>query len=898
MEWFQTDVKQTFRKLNTSEHGLSEADVNKRLEEYGPNRLPAGRKVSRIKILVHQFQSPLIYILLIAATVTVFLREYIDTGVIMAVVILNAIIGYIQEFKAEASIRALKKLTVPKARVLREGTEREIDSGDLVPGDIVLLSSGSKVPADLRLIREIELKVDESLLTGESLPHDKTTAPIKEDNLIAGDQKNMAFMGTIVVSGRGKGIVVKTGQKTVLGQIAEEVREVTEVRTPLQAKFENLARLIGFFVLGFSALILMAGTLLGEKLSTMFMVAVATAVSAVPEGLPVAVTIAMAIGVSKMAQRNAIIRKLPAVETLGNTTVICSDKTGTLTRNEMTVRLIYDGTHTYELTGSGYDPGGEILREKIPITKGERKDLIRLLRIGLLCNESNIYEEDDQYKVDGDPTEGALIVSAMKAELNPEEEKESYQLTAMIPFESERGYMATLHRHRGKKIIFVKGAPEKILDMCASHMPKGCPKIKEINYYSNEFAKEGLRVIALAYKDVPPEKEDLCHEDIRKDLIYAGLQGMMDPPREESLSAVEGCKEAGIRTVMVTGDYAVTAAAISRQLGIGGDRPHTLEGREIESIDDEVLTERTKDVSIYARVSPQHKLRIVQQFVNLGEVVAVTGDGVNDAPALKAAHIGIAMGRKGTDVAKESSDMVVTDDNFASIVHAVEEGRIVYDNIRKVTLFLLSCGFGELLAIVATIFMRLPIPYIPAQILWLNLITNGLQDVALAFEPGEKGVIKRPPRSPGEGILTSLIIQRTLLMGIILAAGTLYIFISALKAGVPLERARTAALTTMVFFQFYQAFNCRSETQSIFSMSLITNPFLLFSMIAAFFAQMAVIYVPALQWIFRTVPLSSGELIQIALVTITVIVAVEIDKAVRRKGPSERGSSMQLTKSD
>jgi Ca2+-transporting ATPase len=883
MNWYQQDIKTTFQKLHTSEQGLSAEEAEKRLEEYGPNRLLTEKKISKLAILIHQFQSPLIYILLIAAVVTGFLQEHIDTGVILAVVILNAVIGYIQEFKAEESIRALKKLTVPKARVLREGVEKEIHSKDLVPGDIVLLSSGSKVPADLRLFRTVELRVDESLLTGESLPAEKTTTAIKEDNLIPGDQKNMGFMGTIVVSGRAKGVAAGTGQQTALGQIAEEVREATEVKTPLQIKFDRFARFIGFSVLGFASFILIAGTLLGEELSKMFMVAVATAVSAVPEGLPVAVTIAMAIGVSRMARRNAIIRKLPAVETLGDTTVICSDKTGTLTKNEMTVRLIYDGIHTYEVRGSGYDPGGEILHEQIPITKGERKDLIRMLRIGLLCNESNIYEEEGQYKVDGDPTEGALIVSAIKAGLNPEEEKDSYKQIAMIPFESERGYMATLHRHRGKKIIFVKGAPEKLLRMCIGCMIDNDNKIKEINRLSHEFAKEGLRVIALAYKEVPPEKEELCHDDIDEKMMYAGLQAMMDPPRDESLSAVEGCRHAGIRPVMVTGDYAVTAAAVSKHLGIEGDEPEVLEGKELEVMDDKELSARTKNVSVFARVSPRHKLRIVQQFVNDGEIVAVTGDGVNDAPALKAAHIGIAMGKKGTDVAKESSDMVVTDDNFASIVHAVEEGRVVYDNIRKVTLFLVSCGFGELVAITATILMGLPIPYIPAQILWLNLVTNGLQDVALAFEPGEKGVACRPPRDPGEGILSKLIIQRTLLMGIILAAGTLYIFIASLKAGVPLERARTAALTTMVFFQFYQAFNCRSETQSIFTMRLMTNPFLFFSIIAAFFAQMAVIYVPSLQWVFRTVPLSAGEWMQIALVSSSVIIAVEADKFIRRK---------------
>ena len=883
MNWYQLDAKEAFRKLGTSEQGLSGSEIASRLEQYGPNTFVTEDKTGRLKILLHQFKSPLIYILLVAAIVTVLLHEYIDTGVIMAVVILNAIIGYVQEFKAEESIRALKKLVVPKARVLREGLEKEINSEDLVPGDIVLLSSGSKVPADLRLFKVIELRVDESLLTGESLPSDKSTATLKEENLTPGDQRNIVFMGTIIVSGRAKGIVVETGQGTALGQIAEQVREVTEVKTPLQVKFEKFAGLIALVILGFSVFVLLAGMLLGARLTDMFLVAVATAVSAIPEGLPVAVTIAMAIGVSRMARRNVIIRKLPAVETLGSTTVICSDKTGTLTKNEMTVKLIYDGTHTYEVTGTGYEPKGEILHEMIPVTKGETRNLITMLRIGLLCNESDIYEEDGEYKVDGDPTEGALIVSAMKAGLSPEEEKENYPQIAVIPFESERGYMATLHRHRGKNFIFVKGAPETVIDMCTESIRMDHEIIKKVNHASSEFAKEGLRVIACALKEISHDTEEITQNDVKEGMVFAGLQGMIDPPREEALIAVHNCSNAGIRTVMVTGDYPVTAAAVAKGLDIGGEQPEVFPGKEIDALGDEELFHKTQNVSVFARVSPIHKLRIVQQLVRGGEIVAVTGDGVNDAPALKAAHIGVAMGKMGTDVAKESSDMIVTDDNFASIFSAVEEGRVVYDNIRKVTLFLVSCGFGELLAIMATILMGLPIPYIPAQILWLNLVTNGLQDVALAFEPAEAGVTKKPPRNPREGILSPIVVQRTVLMGIILAAGTVFVFMSRLEAGVSLERARTAALTTMVFFQFYQAFNCRSESQSIFRMRFMTNPFLFFSMIAAFFAQMAVIYVPALQWVFRTVPLSVHEWGQITLVTVTVVVAVEMDKWIRRR---------------
>lgn len=883
MNWYQLPIKEIMQKLGTSEEGLTDNEVSKRLQQYGLNKLVEEEKISRLKILLHQFASPLIYILLVAAVVTALLKEYIDTSVIMAVVALNAIIGYIQEYKAEQGVRALKKMLVSKARVLRNGKEKEIHSEQLVPGDVVLLASGTKVPADLRLLKTYELKVEEAMLTGESIPAEKSTSPIREDNLTPGDQKNMTFMGTIVVSGRAKGVVVETGEKTVLGLIAEKVRETISIKTPLQDKLERFAKLIGIVIVGFSAIIFGVGLFHGAKVSEMFMVAVATAVSAIPEGLPVAVTIAMSIGVARMARRNAIIRKLPAVETLGSTTVICSDKTGTLTKNEMTVRLAYDGDHIYDITGSGYEPKGEILHDKMSVKAEEKKKHLQVLRIGLLCNESNMYEEDGQYKVDGDPTEGALIVSAMKAGLVPEEGKKHYPQIASIPFESERGYMATLHRHGGKKLIFVKGAPEKVLDMCTEPATGDGSRKKDILHIASNFAKEGIRVLAFAYKEASHDIEDLTHHDVESGLTFAGLQGMIDPPRPEAIEAVKGCKQAGIRTIMITGDHAVTAVSIAKKLGLSENDHEVITGKELETMSDEELFNKVKTVSVYARVSPQHKLRIAQQLLKHGEVVAVTGDGVNDAPALKAAHIGIAMGRTGTDVAKEASDAVLADDNFASIFAAVEEGRVVYDNIKKVTLFLISCGFGELIAIVATLLMGFPIPYIAAQILWLNLVTNGLQDVALAFEPAEKGVLRRPPRHPGEGILTILMIQRTFFMGTIMAIGTVFIFISNLNSGVPLEQARTVALTTMVFFQFYQALNCRSETLSIFKMNPMANPFLFLSMIAAFFAHLAVLYVPDLQWVFRTVPLSTREWISIGAITITIVIAVETDKWIRRR---------------
>ena len=479
------------------------------------------------------------------------------------------------------------------------------------------------------------------------------------------------------------------------------------------------------------------GIIIGESIHDMFMTAVAAAVAAIPEGLPIVVTIAMAIGVARMARQKAIIRKLPAAETLGSATVICSDKTGTLTKNEMTVRLVSDGDRIYDITGSGYEPKGERLHGKMSV-KAEEKKHLQVLRIGLLCNESNVYEEEGQYKVDGDPTEGALIVSAMKAGIDPEEEKKRYPQVAMIPFESERGYMATLHKHGGKKYLFVKGAPEKVLDMCAKCMTDGEFKKKEILQIAHNFAKEGLRVLAFAYKEVVPDMEEITHRDVETGLVFSGVQGMIDPPRQE---AIEGCKKAGIRVVMITGDHAVPAVTIAKKLGLGEAEPEVLAGKELETISDEELFSKVKEVSVYAWVSPHHKLRIVKQLKRHGDIVAVTGDGVNDAPALKEAHIGIAMGRTGTDVAKEASDMVLADDNFANIFNAVKEGRILLDNIRKVIFFLIPTGTATILSIIATLVLGIPMPFLPTQLLWINIVTNGFQDVALAFEPGEKGLI-------------------------------------------------------------------------------------------------------------------------------------------------------------
>lgn len=884
MNWHQLDIKEVFERLNASNQGLSDAEGKERLSRYGLNKFVEEQKISRLKLFLHQFASPLIYILIIAAVVTFLLGEYTDTGVIFAVVFLNAIIGYFQEYKAEQSVRALKKMIVPRARVLRNGKEQEINSEALVPGDIVLLASGVRVPADLRLFHVLELRIEEAMLTGESVPAEKTTAFLPEENLTPGDQTNMAFMGTIVVHGRARGIVVETGARTTLGRIAQDVKDVGLVKAPIQDKINDFARNIGMFVVAASAVVFLVGILMGESLKDMFMTAVATAVAAIPEGLPIVVTITLAIGVARMARRNAIVRKLHAVETLGSTSVIGSDKTGTLTKNEMTVRLVYNGEHTYEISGSGYEPKGVLLHDKISLEADEVSRLQHIFRIGLLCNESNLYREEGQYRVEGDPTEGALLVSAMKAGFSIEEERKAYPQLAMIPFESERGYMATLHRHGDRKFIFVKGSLDRLFDICADCLTAEERKKSGFIRAAEVFGREGIRVLAMAYKEVPHDTVEIKHHDVETGLIIAGLQGMIDPPREEAITAIDGCKRAGIRTIMITGDHAVTAHAIANNLGIINDPAvAVLSGKELEAMSDQELYGKVKEVSVYARVSPQHKLRIVQQLKKHGDIVAVTGDGVNDAPALKAAHIGIAMGRTGTDVAKEAADMIITDDNFASIFSAVEEGRVVFDNIKKVVFFLIPTGVAAVLSIVGAMLLGLPIPYVPAQLLWINLVTNGLQDVALAFEPGEKRIIERPPRPPQEGVMTKLLIQRTALVAAIISLGVIFNYAQALKAGDTIEQARTVAVTTMVFFQFFQAWNSRSELMSVFKISLLSNPFLFFGMIAAFFAHLAVLYVPAFQWIFRTVPLAIPEWIEIISISTTVIIAVEIDKWIRRK---------------
>ena len=882
MDWYRETTEDIFLELDSSESGLTREQVEKLREKYGENSVGGEEEVNYLAIALHQLKSPLIVILLIAAAVTLFLAEYVDSAVIGAVIVLNGMIGFFQEAKAEHSVRALQKMVNPKAVVIRDGKEMEVDSRTLVPGDIVLLISGAMVPADLRLLESNELRIDESMLTGESVPAIKTTDPIDAEDLSPGDQTNMSFMGTIVVNGRGKSIVTGIGEKTILGTIAQEIRSVGIVTAPIQEKIERVAKAIGVLVMFAASALFIFGLILGESVKNMFLTAVAASVATVPEGLPIVVTIAMAVGVKRMVRFNAVIRKLPAVETLGSTTVICSDKTGTLTVNRMTVTHIFDGERDVSVSGVGYEPYGSFqLANDEPLSPDSTLQYV--LRVGLLCNESRLVEQEGNWEVEGDPTEGALIVSAMKAGLSVEAEKGTWPTKALLPFESERGYMATLHEHEGKKILFVKGGHDRLMELCTECLYQDGINRLLIEQKAHEYAEKGLRVLAFAIKEMPPETTSISDTDVTHGLVFIGLQGMIDPPREEAIEAVTKCHGAGIRVVMITGDHADTATAIARNLGLTVSEDGAVTGTQLASFNDDQLLQVVRNNSVFARIAPDDKFRIVNALKEQSEIVAVTGDGVNDAPALKAAHIGVSMGKGGTDVAREASDMVLVDDNFSSIFHAVREGRIVFDNLRKAIFFLLPTGLAAVWSILLTMFMGIPIPYVPAQLLWINLVTNGLQDVAFAFEPGEKDIEGRPPRPTDEGIINSLLIQRIVIVSICIALGVYVVFSSAIEQGVSLEKARTMAMTTMVLFQFLQAFNSRSEYRSIFQINPFSNHFLFGSMVLAIAAQIWVVYSPSLSWVFRTRPLTGGDWLQCLMTASTVIIVVEVEKVIRRR---------------
>jgi magnesium-transporting ATPase (P-type) len=884
VHWHTLDAEAAARALDTSVAGLPAAEAAARLERYGPNEIEAERETPWWRLLLHQFQDPLIYILLIAAAVTFALRDYADTGVILAVVLLNAAIGFVQEVRAQRAMRSLASMSAPRAEVLRDGHAREIPSRDLVPGDVVMLSSGARVPADLRLVQIRDLEVDESALTGESLAVRKRPEPLESTTLVPGDQLNLAFAGTTVTRGRGTGIVVRTGAATELGRIATAVREVGHTTTPLQEKMHRFGRVVGVVIVALSLLVAGVGLLQGMTAEEIFLAAVALAVASIPEGLPVVLTVTLAIGVNRMARRRAIIRSLPAVETLGSTTVIGSDKTGTLTKNEMTVTTVWAGGRRYEVSGVGYAFEGAIHADGDALDPSDDDEPLRLtLLAGALANEADgdAMAEGDLL---GDPTELALLVSAAKGGMDPRHLRRTHPELDILPFEPERRFMATLNSGPDGRRLYLKGAPEVILERCDRQLgPGGLEPVapEAVRAAAGALAAQGLRVLAMAYR--PGDLDRITEQATGEGLVLAGLQGMVDPVRPEAVEAVASAQQAGIRVLMITGDHADTARAIGRQLGLDRAGAGALEGRVLETLSDDELDRRVREVDVYARVAPEHKLRIVQRLKAQGEVVAVTGDGVNDAPALRAAHLGIAMGKGGTDVAREASDMVLVDDNFASITAAVEEGRVVFSNIRKVTFFLLSTAVGQIITILVAVALGWPLPMLAAQILWINLVTNGLQDVALAFEPGEPGLLRRRPRPAREGIVTWRILERLGGVGLVIAVGTLGIFWWSLESTGDLDFARTMAMTQMVVFQFFHVFNSRSLDRSILSIPLFSNRFLFASIVAAALAHLAVLHLGFLQRIFRTTPLALEEWGLILLVGSSIVLGGEMDKWRNRR---------------
>jgi calcium-translocating P-type ATPase len=877
--WHAIDPGEVAARLGSGNDGLSESVAAERLGTYGPNQLEETPPTSPWTLLLRQFRSPLIYILLIAALVTFVLGEYIDTGVISAVLILNAVIGFTQERQAEISIRSLMRLVSPHARVIRDDREIDIESRDLVPGDLVLLESGVRVPADLRLVMVATLFTDESLLTGESETVLKQAEPIRPDAVLA-DRANMVYAGTVVASGRGRGYVVATGVATELGSIATEVRAEERPETPLQHRLHHFAQVIAYATGGASLLAFAIGIARGQPATEIFTTVVAMAVAAVPEALPVVATITLAVSVRRMAGRNAIVRRLPAVETLGSTTVIGSDKTGTLTENRMTVRSIWAGSRIHDLERDELDT---------PATVDGEDALSLTLLAGVLANEARISSGSEGYSATGDPTEVALLVSADRLGIDADDARSRYRLQAEIPFEPDRRFSGAICQSSGREIQFVKGAPERVLAMCdrllTDHgpVPLDPDSIAEV---SSEFASRGLRVLAMAY--APDLAPDLPLDDTLDPhgLVFLGLQGLLDPPREGVRDSIVACRAAGIRVVMITGDHAETARAIARDLGIASDESHVLTGDQLVGMSDDDLYRMTPHVDVYARAAPQDKLRIVQSLQSHDQVVAVTGDGVNDAPALRAADIGVAMGKSGTDIAREASDMVLTDDNFVSISAAVEEGRVAFENLRKVTFFLISTGAAVILTILTTLVLDWPLPYVAAQILWLNLVTNGLQDVALAFEPGEKGLMRHKPRPVREGILSSLLWERTVIAGLVMATGTLYLFDWALGEYGSLGQAQSIALTTMVLFQAFQVGNARSSVRSVFRISPFSNPFLFVATALALAVHTAALYFPPTQFVLRVEPIPLEAWTRIVLVAATIIVAMEIHKLLRR--PAEQ----------
>jgi magnesium-transporting ATPase (P-type) len=886
--WHAEPPDEVLARLGGHADGLTVDEVARRLARYGRNTLPIAVGRSVWVRFVQQFNNLLIYVLLIAGAITAALGHPVDAGVIFGVVLVNAVIGFVQEGKAERALEAVRAMLAPRATVRRQtarGSERqEIDAGDLVPGDVVLLTSGDRVPADLRLLRTKNLRIDEAALTGESMPAEKQIEVNAPDAALA-DRTSMAYSGTVVTYGQAVGVVIATGVTSEIGRIGTLVAGVQSLATPLTRKLDQFARRITLFILAGAVFAFAFGYLVHHFAAVeIFLAVVGLAVAAIPEGLPAVVTIALAIGTQRMASRNAIVRRLPAVETLGSVTVICSDKTGTLTRNEMTVVQVILPQRRIEVRGAGYAPDGGFTVNGAGLEPESAEDLLEFARCGLLCNDATLQHSDGRWTLSGDPTEGAFVTLALKAGLDSADERSTWMRVDEVPFESQHRFMATLHHDhkRAAARIYLKGAPERVLELCACGAD-GRPFDRAT--WEEEIeraASAGQRVMALAARDAPCGTNALTLAEIDGGFRLLGLAGMIDPPRQESIEAVARCRAGGVRVKMITGDHAVTAAAVGRELGLSGKR--ALTGQDLDRLSDEQLREELGQVDVIARASPEHKLRLISALQAEGDIVAMTGDGVNDAPALKAADIGVAMGLKGTDAAREAADIVLTDDNFSSIANAVREGRTIYDNIKKSLLFVLPTNGGEAGVILLAVFLGLALPVTAAQILWINMVTTVTLAIALAFEPPEPGVMKRPPRQPSEPLITKLLLARVLYVSLLMVIATFWIFEWEMSRSGSLESARTAAVNMLVMGELVYLFNSRHfVAHSLARDTLTGNRIALWASVGLLVLQLAFTYAPPMQALFRTVALDAIAWGFIIALSLTKFLLVEAEKWVLRR---------------
>ncbi len=900
--WHHLTADETLHELGARPEGLSPAEAAERLARYGPNRLQEAKGTSPWQILLAQFKNFLIILLLAATAISVVLGHTLDAVIIFSIVVLSALLGFYQEFRAERAMEALKAMASPTASVVRGGEPVEVASTEVVPGDIIVLAAGDRIPADGRLLEAVNLKSDEASLTGESTAVEKDAYARVSPEAGVGDRHTMVFSGTVVTYGRGQAVVTATGMQTEFGRIAKMLQDVEEEPSPLAVKMDYIGKRLGIACLAVSAVVVGLGVLRGNPILEMFIWGVSLAIAAVPEALAAVVTGALAIGVQRAARRHAIIRHLPAVETLGCTSVICSDKTGTLTRNEMTVRRVFASARMLEVTGVGYDPAGEFRIDGVRAEAWADPTLERLLQAGALCNDTHFVEENGSRRVKGDPTEAALVVLAEKAEIKITKLGRDWPRVAEIPFESERKRMTTVHAApTGTLLAFVKGAPDILLERCVAWEREGTAERltdearRQILEANDGMATQALRVLGLAYRRLEDLPAVRTPETLETNLVFLGLVGMIDPPRDEAREAIRSCREAGIRSVMVTGDHKLTAAAVARELGLldgaEGAGHRVLDGRDLDKMSEGDLANVVDQVAVYARVSPEHKLKIVGAWKSRQQVVAMTGDGVNDAPALKRADIGVAMGITGTDVTKEACDMVLTDDNFATIAAAVEEGRIIYDNIKKYLVFLLSCNVSEILVLGMAGFVGWPLPLVALQILWVNLTTDGLPALALGVEAAEPDLMRRAPRKAGDAVFSRSVLTIMLSLSLIMSAGLIPMFYVYWQAeGV--AKAQTMTFVTMILFELLFAHSCRSLRFTVLQLGLFGNPWLWLATLGSGLMTVAVLYVPAWSEAFYVVPLSGADWAVAASVPGAAFLAVETGKWMvgRRASRRQEGS--------